>query len=157
MSTSVTVGSSTYILPQQGDPAPWGTDLSDVISAITEALSSVVGPSDINTTSFDLANNQSSAANLTGLTFDTSTVRAAIVQYSIYRTSSTTEKSEVGTIYLAYKSTAATWELAQTYAGDSGITFSITSAGQVQYTSSNFSGISYSGKLKFKATAFLQA
>lgn len=157
MSTQVVINGSTYTVASQGTSPPWGDDQQDLLLALVQVAQNTVGAGDILTTSFNIVNNTSSAANVSGLSFDTSTVRSAIVQYSIYRTSSTTEQSEVGHLYLTYKSTAASWEIAQSYAGDSGVVFSITSGGQVKYTSTNFSGVSYSGKLKFNAKAFLQA
>jgi len=157
MSTSVTINGSTYSIPSQGQNPPWGKDLSDVLVAITSVLSSLSGPSDINLTTFNIANNQSAAANVTGASFDTSQVRSFIMQYSVSRTTSTQETTEVGSLYGAYNSTAGTWELMQYYAGLSGVVFSITSSGQLQYTSSNMSGSTPAGKIKFKATSFLQA
>lgn len=157
MATTVTINGSSYSLPNQGDSAPWGDDLSDIILALIAVSNDILGTADILTTSFNIANNQSSAANVNGLSFNTSLVRSAIIQYSLYRTSTTTEMSETGHIYVTYKSTAGTWEIAQSYGGSSGVTFTITNAGQIQYTSTNFSGTSYSGKMKFNAKAFLIA
>lgn len=156
MSVPVTIGGTTYSLPNQGQSPPWGEDLDAILLALINVANSVAGSSDILNTSFTVANNVGSATNVAGLSFDTASVRSAIVSYSIYRNSTTTEMSEVGQIMITYKSTAATWELAQNYAGTSGVTFTITNAGQIQYTSTNFSGTGYSGKLKFSAKAFLQ-
>jgi hypothetical protein len=157
MSTQVTLNGSTFNIPNQGENPPWGEELTDLLVELVEVSNSSVGTADVLLTSFTVANNQSSAANVTGASFDTSQVRSFIMQYSIYRSTSTNELSEVGHLYGTYKSTAGTWDLAQTYSGSSGVTFTITSAGQIQYTSTNVSGSSYSGKMKFKATAFLQA
>lgn len=156
MAISVVINGTTYSIPQQGENPPWGEDLSDVLNAIVTVLNSSVGSADILTTSFTVANNQSSAANVTGLSFDTTEVRSAIISYSIYRSTSLSELSECGHIFATYKSTANSWEFTPVGTGDAGVTFSITSAGQVQYTSTNLSGTSYVGKLKFSAKAFLQ-
>lgn len=157
MAITISINGSDYSLPSQGDSAPWGEDLTNIIQALADVANNVQGDGDILTTSFNVANNQSSASNVNGLSFNTSLVRSAIIQYSIYRTSTTTEMSESGHIYVTYKSTAGTWEIAQSYAGSSGVTFTVTNAGQIQYISTNFSGTSYSGKMKFNAKAFLQA
>lgn len=156
MATTVVIAGTTYNIADQGLSPPWGQDQHDLLVAITTQLNSIVGSSDIGLTTFTIANNTSSVANVTGLSFDTSTVRSAIAQYSIYRNSSTTETSECGQIYATYKSVAGTWEIAQSYTGSSGVVFSITSAGQIQYTSTNFSGISYTGTMKFTGKSFLQ-
>lgn len=157
MSVSVVINGSTYKVASQGESPPWGSDQQDLLLALVQVAQSTVGPSDILTTSFNLANNQSSATNITGASFDISTVRGFILSYSIYRSTNSTEVSETGQIFGAYSSTAGTWEIAQQYAGSSGITFTITNGGQIQYQSTNLSGSSYSGKIKFYAKSFLQA
>lgn len=153
---NITVNGTVYTIPTQGTNPPWGTDLSDAIVAIATALGAVVGPQDIATTTFNLANNTAVATNITGAAFDTSSVRAAIFSYSIYRSTASNEESEVGQLYLTYASIAATWDISEIYGGSSTVAFSITNAGQIQYTSGNLAGSSYTGKITFKATAFLQ-
>lgn len=157
MAISITISGTTYSIPEQGQDAPWGEDLTSYLQALGAVAQTVSGTGDIGTTSFTIANNQSSVANVTGCSFDTATVRSAIIQYSIYRSSSTTEMSEAGHIYATYKSTAGTWEIAQSYVGTSGVTFTMTNAGQLQYVSTNFGGTGYVGKMKFSAKAYLQA
>jgi len=156
MSTSVIINGESFSIPTQGENPPWGEDLSALLLAMVNSLNSVQGISDILLTSFTIVNNQSSAANVFGCLFDTSTVRSAIIEYSVYRSSSVSELSEVGHIYVTYKSTAASWEIVQNYAGSSEVNFTITSGGQLQYTSTNFAGTGYVGKMKFTARAFLQ-
>lgn len=157
MSIQVNILGNDYTLPTQGTNPPWGQDLSDIIQALISVANTTIGPSDILTTSFSINNNVASPTNIVGASFDISSVRSFIISYSIYRNSTITETSEVGQILGTYKSVAGTWELAQTNAGISGVTFTMTNSGQLQYVSTNFSGTSYSGKLKFKASAFLQA
>lgn len=157
MSTSVTISGSTYDVPENGQSPSWGDDLHDVVVALANASNSASGPSDIPMTSFTVANNTSSVANITGASFDTTLVRSFILNYSVYRTTTTTEMSEVGVLYGTYKSTAATWDFSQQRGGIANITFTITSGGQLQYTTDNFGGSTYSGKMKFYAKSFLQA
>lgn len=157
MSITINIAGTNYNLPQQGENPPWGSDLSDLIQALASVTNSLSGPADILTTNFTILNNVVAPANVTGCAFSTSTVRSAIISYSIYRSSSTTETSECGQIYITYSSTAGTWELAQNYAGNSGVSFSITNSGQLQYLSSAFGGINYAAKMKFSAKSFLQA
>lgn len=166
MSTQITINGATFDIPRQGENPPWGDDLSDAIIALSNALSGIVNSEDILTTSFTIANNQAVVANVTTASFDTSLVRSAFVNYTVYRTSGTFpgvqntdwfEHSESGQIFLTYKSRENTWALTQFTNGTSGVTFSITTAGQLQYTSTNMTGGSYVGKLKFTAKTFLQA
>lgn len=96
-----------------------------------------------------LANNQVSAANVTGFLLPTTTVRGfeAIVTAHIDATTDLNEVFEVKGIQLA-----ADWVISVESTGDnSGVTLSITSAGQLQYTSGNYSGFS-SATLSYKIT-----
>lgn len=154
--TPIVISGATFYVPTQSESAPWGDDLHDTVVALAEAVASTSGSSGIPLTTFQLANNQSSSANLTGFSFDVSQVRSFIAQYSLYRATSISEESEVGTIYGTYSSVAATWDFSPQLGGSSTISFSITSGGQVQYTSGNLSGSSYQGQIKFMAVVFLQ-
>lgn len=104
---------------------------------------------DLDETSFTIANNQSTAANVTGLAFANATNRSAEIQYSII-ISATTSLYESGVIRLVQK--GASWDLSQSTNGDvSQVSFSVTSAGQVQYTSANYAGYT-AATMKFRAT-----
>lgn len=87
---------------------------------------------DIPDTQFTAADNQSSPANITGFAFANATVRSFDATVSIVRNNT----------YAAYKlygiQRGSDWSLSSNYTGDvTGITFSITAAGQIQYTSSS--------------------
>ena len=108
----------------------------------------VVSAGDIAETSFSLANNQSSAANVTGFAFAAAGVRGftALVSVSINATSSLFEVFEILGVQ-----TSSGFSISTSSTGDdSGVIFSITSAGQIQYTSGNVSGFT-SGTIKFRA------
>jgi len=108
------------------------------------------GEGKINTGTFAAANNQTSAANVTGLSFANSAFRAAEITLSIF-IDATTDLFAIYKIHVIQKSSS--WEISSEYTGDvTGVIFSITSAGQVQYTSTNISGFS-SSTFKWSATA----
>lgn len=110
------------------------------------ALSS---PGDISETSFSAANNQSSAADVTGLAFANGVVRSFQAQVSVF-IDATSDLFEVFNLQGIQK--GSSWDMSIDSTGDaSGIVFSITSAGQVQYQSSNISGF-ISNTIKFRAT-----
>lgn len=95
-------------------------------------FTSRVSTGDISETSFTAADNQSSVANVTGLVFANATVRSADILLSIVR----------NTTYAQYKINviqgASSWYITQSYVGDvTGLVFTITSAGQLQYTSTS--------------------
>ncbi len=104
---------------------------------------------DINQTSFSIANNVSSATNVTGLAFANASVRSAIVQYSVI-INATTSLYEAGTLSLIQK--GSSWEMSQTTVGDNSlVVFTVTTAGQIQYTSANYAGFT-TAKMQFRAT-----
>lgn len=103
---------------------------------------------DIQETSFSMANNQASPANVTGLAFANGVVRGfkALVTIEIDATSDLYEVVEIIGIQRG-----ADWSISYSSSGDdSQVLFSITNAGQIQYTSANLAGF-VSGLIKFRA------
>lgn len=103
---------------------------------------------DIFETSFSAANNQAAATNVTGLAFANGVVRSfkALVSVTIVATANLYEVFELVAIQKG-----SSWDMAISSTGDdSGIVFSITTAGQVQYTSTNVTGFT-SDTMKFRA------
>lgn len=156
MSKQVIINGNPYILNQSGDQPPWGEQQSELIEALVNVANTVVGTGDILPTSFNVANDVEIAIPVTGLQFDPATVRSAIIEYSIYRSTTTQELSECGTMTITYLSQAARWDVARYSVGDAGIVFTFDSSGQAQYTSSEMLGTGHSGLLKYRARAFTQ-
>jgi hypothetical protein len=124
--------------------------VSGVTSSIQTQLNSKPNKSvgDINETSFSVVNNQSVAANVTGLAFANASVRSfeALVSVYIDATSGLFESIKLQGIQKT-----SSWSMSQTSVGDASlITFSITTAGQIQYTSASYPGF-VSGTIKFRA------
>lgn len=108
----------------------------------------VASAGDINETSFSAANNQAVAANVTGLAFANGVVRSFRTHVSV-TIDATADLFEVFELNGIQK--GADWDLAVSSVGDdSGIVFSITPAGQIQYTSTNLAGF-VSDTMKFRA------
>ena len=87
--------------------------------------------------SFSASNNQSSAADVTDLVFDNAVVRAFNTMVSI-----TIVRSVGGNLYANFElkgiQKGSGWVVNSSYVGDyTGIVFSISASGQVQYTSTN--------------------
>lgn len=107
-----------------------------------------------------LANNQSSAASVTGLTIDADDYEHAELLAIIERTTSTTTVVSFQRWFLRYVSSS--WEIEQTLGNDrSGVAHGITltvdttsGVGQVKYTSTNLGGTDYVGTGKFKFMRF---
>lgn len=151
----LTVGGVPYSYPQNSELG-WGENATDWATAVTNQLSTLSVPGDISLTSFNLANNQSSSIDVIGLSFDIGSVLMATIEYYIKRSTDSSNYSEGGFLLAVYNPVSLTWSWNKYKAGSSGPTsdgvqFSITSSGQVQYTSDNISGANYTGQIKFKA------
>lgn len=121
---------------------------TDGSGQLSFASVSTGSPGDIAQTSFSLADNQASPANVTGFAFANASVRSfdALVSVSIDATSDVFE-----TFKLLGVQRGSDWSLSVESTGDdSGVAFSITNAGQIQYTSSSYAGFA-SGTIKFRA------
>lgn len=120
--------------------------------AVKAYVASQIGASahvgDIAHTSFSAANNQISAASVTGLTFAAGSVRSFKAQVSV-SIDATTDLNEV--FELVGVQLASGFVMASSSVGDdSGVVFTITSGGQIQYTSANSAGFT-SNTIKFRA------
>lgn len=119
------------------------------------AVENFLGAAFMGETSFTIANNQSSPSDVTALVFDGSEVRSFEVDYQIYRNTTgggATELAERGKLLAVYSSVAASWEMTQApVVGSAGVTFTITTAGQIQYTSTNITGTPDTSAMKFQA------
>lgn len=158
----MTVNNTVFQYPSPGDEPGWGEAATSWAQEVTDVLNSLLGPDDILETSFNINNNVSSATNITGLLFNTASARGAIIEYSIYRVSTLNPSgnAETGIMTLIYDDSASAgnkWTLTiGNIAGGSGVHFSITDTGQLQYTSTDIDSVGYSGVVKFKARALQQ-
>ena len=106
-------------------------------------------PGDLAVGTMSLTNNQSAAANVTGLAFANATVRSFVAQVSV-SISATTSLFTVYTLQGVQR--GSDWVMSSSFTGDvHALAFTMTSAGQVQYTTPSYAGFS-SGTLKFRAT-----
>lgn len=103
--------------------------------------------------SFTLVNNQAVAANITPLTFDYRYTSQAVIEYLIQRTSTTTEAVRAGRLNVIYLPNTNSWNIAdvpEVTTGTPGITFTITSDGQIKYTSTNQGGTGKISRIVFR-------
>lgn len=106
--------------------------------------------------SFVLANNKTTIVgdpdqdDIKGLAFNKQSVGCAFIDFYIQRTTDTNESVSSGSSIVYYKPKSDTWAFvsAPTVAG---ITLSITSAGQIQYTSTNVTGTTVISKITWRA------
>lgn len=160
MPQNLVVNNNTFAYPVAGDEPGWGEAATGWAVEVTAVLDSLSGTNDIPQTSFNIANNTSSPAEVTGLLFNPASVRSAVVEYSVYRHTDSNELAEKGTLELIYKNggtTNAKWTIGRVFFGDDGgMIFTMTDAGQVQYTSTNVTGTTYTGTMHFSARVTLQ-
>jgi hypothetical protein len=108
-------------------------------------VSLLVTPSsgDLSETSFSAADNQTIAANVTGFAFANGIVRAFQALVSIVR-----DTTYQQLVFNAIQKSSS-WELTQDSTGDDcGLTFTITTAGQIQYVSTS---TGFGATIKFRA------
>jgi len=122
-------------------------DLDD--DQLKEAIEIMIGLGGATVANFTVANNQSIAANVTGLLFNKVTYKGARIPFDLMRSTASSNFTESGVIYVSHNSFTDTWQISvDSKIDDAGVTFSINSSGQVQYTSTNIAGGSYSGVLR---------
>ena len=96
-----------------------------------------------------MANNQSGAANVTGVLITATAGNTAILDYKVF-INATTKLIEHGKLELSYDGT--NWNIANEFShDDSLITFSMTAGGQLQYTTPSYTGYS-AGTMNFNVT-----
>jgi hypothetical protein len=141
--------SANFSTPASYTPTQIASEGTDKISAHLNGIDLTIGSlgavtGDIGLTSFNANDNQASAANVTGLSFANGTVRSFVTTLSIVRNSTYAQYTLRGI------QKAASWEMIQEYIGDvTGLEFTITTGGQIQYTSSSTGN---TATLKFRAT-----
>lgn len=155
MSRTLIVNNIPFEIPEQGEQQPWGEGVTEFLTEVAKVLNSVNGPSDILESSADVVNNQSTFADVAGMFFDTTTVRSFRIDGNIYRTTGIVEYSEQFIIN-GLNEGASGWALTLEGEGSAGVTFDITSLGQIQYKSTNVVGQT-SGKIKFRGIGILKA
>lgn len=157
MSKTLVVNGTTIEFPEQGQDPQWGPEVTTFAEEVASVLNNLTSVDDILLTSFSLTNNQSTFADIAGLQFSKTSVRSAEIVLNVYITSSTEELQETIHMTLSYKNTLDEFRLAISSSGDnSGITFNVTSNGQIQYKSTNVTGTGYVGTIKFKAATIVQ-
>jgi hypothetical protein len=158
MSTNLVVNNNTFPYPESGDSPGWGESATDWASEVTYVLGRLHNTNDILETNFAMP--ASGSGDVDGLYFDPSQVRSFTVDYYCYRVSTVTpeEVSETGFLCGVYNTVANNWSFGPQNIGDAKVTFSITNAGQVQYSALPLTGTYdvVNSKMKFSAKTILQ-
>jgi hypothetical protein len=157
MPITLTVNDIPFQYPIAGDSPGWGEGATDWATEVTLVLNDLIGANDIIENTFIIPAVQSSPSNVVGLLFNTGQVRSAIIEYSIYRTSTSNQFgfAESGSLSIVYDDLAPSgtkWAMTgYGIAGNSGVTFSILDTGQIQFTATSIGSPGYSGNMHFRA------
>lgn len=150
MARQIQIGSDIFSYPEQGESAGWGEEATETMVKVAETLNDLSGPNDILLSFANLNNNQTTAANINGLVFDTSEVQAIEVDYFILRTydSGSSVAGETGKILGYYDGSQFVISVEST--GNTGVDISVLNTGQFQYKSSNLANHS-SSVIRYRA------
>lgn len=100
-----------------------------------------------------ILNNQFFAVDIPGLIFDKNVVFGVKIEYAIYRQTDTADsaRAQVGQLRIVHNAQLNQWLVSDDFAGqDAGVEFSVNNTtGQVRYTSTNITGSSYVGALRY--------
>lgn len=112
------------------------------------------GSGAIRVTSFTVVNNQVAAASITGILMVSGTFKSALIEGVIMR-----KTDSAGTVRALFRVAAhydgTNWVLSDpTWDNDVGITLSMTTAGQLQYVSTDISGANYSSNADISVRTF---
>lgn len=102
--------------------------------------------------------NNVSTTTLTGALVDKTGYKGAKLDYVLERYTDSSNVQQTGTIWLVYDSKDLGWRIVTNSNLDNEaleITFSVTSGGQIQYTTSNISGSNYGSSFRGYLTKFL--
>lgn len=160
MSFPINIQGTLINFPSSADSPNWAEALIQFAQAVELALSTVVGPFDIPPQIYVMTANVNTNVPLPGLSFPTSNVQGALIEYTIFETTNTNTASEFGTIEVTYNPNGPVnnkWDISREFTGSSPVTFTITDTGQVQFSSTALPGINFQGTIGFTAKALLNS
>jgi hypothetical protein len=156
----ITINGTVVSLPDSAASPNWAPAILQAFTLIETALAGLSGSFDVSPQVLDIsAFNTATDENVTGLSFSTSNVRSAVITYYVYRTTNSTNASESGQIFIDYNASRSSnekWSISREAIGDGSITFGITDAGQVTFTTTALSGASHEGYIGFFAKTLEQ-
>jgi hypothetical protein len=122
----------------------------------SDGFTSASAPASGSATSQTLSNNVA-ATNVTGALLSSATYRGAIIEMEVSRVTASSERRSLITFSVQYKASATSGWYISRYdedvmdtSAESGVTLTITLAGQVQYATDNQAGASYVGTGKWQ-------
>jgi len=121
------------------------------LSQLLTAINSKVGAGGVQY-SQAIVNNQAAPLDITNMLFDSNTIKSVAIDIDLHRQSDTgsSELDEKGTLYAIFDSVAGNWRSSlDSKFDDALVVFTITAAGQMQYTSSDITGSNSVGTMRY--------
>ena len=160
MSIPINIQGTTDTFPSSGESPNWAPAIIQFAQLVSAALAFSVGPFDIPPQTFVMTSNVNNNVPLPNLSFPTTQVQGAIIDYSVSRSTNSVVVSETGSMVINYNSSfpvGKKWEISQDYVGGSQTTFNITDVGQIQFSTTLIAGTSHQGKITYQAKAILNS
>lgn len=146
--------------PNSAAAPNWAEAVIQFAQLVETALATVIGAFDVAPQSIVIdAYNPGTNIDIPNLSFPTSSVRSAFIRYATFRDTDTTSAYEAGELVIVYNPDGPInnkWDVGQTLQGDGKITFNVTDAGQVRFSTTALAGASHTGNLVYVAQAILQ-
>lgn len=156
---TITIAGTPIAFPDSAESPNWSSSVIQFAQAVAGALSTAVGTYDVPSQVYTMVANVNSDVSLPNLSFSSSSVRAAFIRYSVYRATDSVNAAEAGTLVIVYNPNSGVglkWEKILVSNGDASVSFTITDAGQVQFSSTILAGGSHTGFVSYVAQALTQ-
>ena len=161
MAYTVTILGTSINLPDTSASPNWAPGQVAFNKAVANALQFTVGTFDVPPTTYQMVANSNSNVIIGGLSFPTSEIRGVFLYYTVFRQTTTNNESETGLMVLNYNpnnSTGNQWEVGTgPYVGNSTVTFQVTDAGQVTFSSQVLAGANHTGTIGYYAKVIQQS
>lgn len=160
MAFTITIQGTPVQFPSDGESPDWAPAIIQFAQLVEAGFNASIGQYDISPQVQVIDAYNGSGTTISNLSFTTSAVRAAFIQYSVYRTTSTANADEAGNLIIIYNpnnSTNNKWSIQRDYVNDGKISFTVSDAGQVSFTTTSLAGTGHTGILSYSAKALLQS
>lgn len=159
MSILINISGTPVAIPSSGESPNWAPAVDEALQLLAQAVNATIGTYDVTPQKFVIdAQNPGTNVTIPNLSFPTSAVRAAFIRYSVYRNTSSTTVVEAGDILVAYNPTnppGNLWEISQSREGSASITFAISDAGNMTFSTTTLAGTGHNGSIFYAAQAML--
>lgn len=144
-------------VPTRTEGGTFRAEWVNILKRAGQRLENILGNGITEVTTFTIADNQSSYANITGMSIDGASYVFVKFRYTIYRfDGSSDERRESGILELEYLNDAGTWRIARREGSSDALNIADSmyidnnaGVGQVQYKSDSMGG-TYTGTIDFK-------